>query len=69
MYHWIKWPHAGLANLVTGRAEAYKYEGPVQYSGHYMRGIAGPWVDRKKYMEKVGSVRKWNEDGGPDCTR
>ena len=53
MYHWVKWPHAGLANLVTGRGEGEKYEGPVQYSGHYVRGIAGTYDDRKQFLDKT----------------
>ena len=72
MYHWIKWPHAGLANLVTGRAEAYKYEGPVQNSGHWVRGAAGSWDERKQILEnevyqdipKMGDAPRSYRTGG-----
>ena len=58
MYHWIKWPHAGLANLVTGLGGdgqgapgASKYEGPVQNTGHWVRGAAGSWDERKQILQ------------------
>ena len=79
MYHWIKWPHAGLANLVTGlggdgqgAAGARKYEGPVQNTGNWVRGAAGSWDERKQILQdevyediaKIGDAPRSYRTGG-----
>lgn len=52
LYHWIKWPHAGLSELVAGRDRGAAMEGPVQNTGQYLRGVAGQFDDRKQFLEK-----------------
>jgi hypothetical protein len=78
MYHWIKWPHRGWANVVQGRGGAMKVSrfphvsGPVQNSGTWVRGAAGPWDERKQILQderyddipKMGDAPRSYRTGG-----